>query len=54
MEEPVLLENWDEEYGDWMTELVLIGIEMHCEAIETAGSMFIDGRGNENGQGWLS
>ncbi|MEW9052110.1 MAG: GTP-binding protein [Neobacillus sp.] len=36
MEEPELLENWDEEFGDRMTELVLIGIEMNREEIETS------------------
>ncbi|KMY54881.1 cobalamin biosynthesis protein CobW [Bacillus sp. FJAT-27231] len=33
-EEPELLERWHEEYGDRMTELVLIGISMDKEAIE--------------------
>lgn len=33
-EEPDLLENWDEELGDRMTELVLIGIDMNREEIE--------------------
>ncbi|MCG7336156.1 GTP-binding protein [Sporosarcina sp. ACRSM] len=33
-EEPELLEKWDEEFGDRMTELVLIGIDMDRETIE--------------------
>ncbi|WHY01540.1 GTP-binding protein [Neobacillus sp. DY30] len=33
-EEPDLLENWDEEFGDRMTELVLIGVDMDREEIE--------------------
>jgi G3E family GTPase len=36
MEEPDLLENWDEEFGDRMTELVLIGIDMNSEDIEAS------------------
>jgi G3E family GTPase len=35
-EEPELLENWDEEFGDRMTELVLIGIDMNREDIEAS------------------
>jgi G3E family GTPase len=35
-EEPDLLENWDEEFGDRMTELVLIGIDMNREEIEAS------------------
>ena len=35
-EEPDLLENWDEEFGDRMTELVLIGIDMNREDIEAS------------------
>ncbi|MCM3619585.1 GTP-binding protein [Sutcliffiella horikoshii] len=33
-EEPELLERWDEQYGDRMTELVFIGIEMEQYQIE--------------------
>lgn len=33
-EEPELLEKWDETYGDRMTELVFIGIEMEQKQIE--------------------
>lgn len=33
-EEPELLERWDEEFGDRMTELVLIGIDMDREDVE--------------------
>ncbi|MFC5591489.1 GTP-binding protein [Sporosarcina soli] len=35
-EEPELLEKWDEEFGDRMTELVLIGIDMDREDIENS------------------
>ncbi len=35
-EEPELLGKWDEEFGDRMTELVLIGIDMDREAIENS------------------
>jgi G3E family GTPase len=35
-EEPDLLEKWDERYGDRMTELVMIGIEMNRKAIESS------------------
>jgi G3E family GTPase len=35
-EEPDLLGNWDEEFGDRMTELVLIGIDMNREEIEAS------------------
>lgn len=35
-EEPELLENWDEEFGDRMIELVLIGVDMNREVIETS------------------
>ncbi|WP_413300949.1 GTP-binding protein [Bacillus sp. 1P10SD] len=35
-EEPELLENWDEVFGDRMTELVLIGIDMNREEIEAS------------------
>jgi G3E family GTPase len=35
-EEPELLEKWDEEFGDRMTELVFIGHEMDREEIETS------------------
>ncbi|MEH7482650.1 GTP-binding protein [Neobacillus drentensis] len=34
MEEPELLENWDEEFGDRLTELVLIGVDMNRDEIE--------------------
>ncbi|ANB55573.1 archaeal ATPase family protein [Anoxybacillus sp. B7M1] len=34
MENPELLEKWDQTYGDRMTELVFIGIEMNQEEIE--------------------
>lgn len=34
MEEPELMEKWDEEFGDRMTELVLIGLDMNREEIE--------------------
>lgn len=33
-EEPELLEKWDEKYGDRMTELVMIGIDMNQAEIE--------------------
>lgn len=33
-EEPELLEKWDPQYGDRITELVLIGLEMNREEIE--------------------
>lgn len=33
-DEPELLNRWDPEFGDRMTELVLIGLEMNREAIE--------------------
>lgn len=36
LEEPELLERWHEEYGDRMTELVFIGIDMKREEIEKA------------------
>ncbi|GHI00830.1 GTP-binding protein [Neobacillus kokaensis] len=36
MEEPELLENWDEIYGDRMNELVFIGVEMNRDAIEAS------------------
>ncbi|MFJ5760549.1 GTP-binding protein [Neobacillus sp. NPDC093182] len=35
-EEPDLLKNWDEEFGDRMTELVLIGVDMDREEIEVS------------------
>lgn len=35
-EEPDLLENWDEEFGDRMTELVLIGIDMNRKDLEAS------------------
>ncbi|WP_144556027.1 GTP-binding protein [Bacillus sp. X1(2014)] len=35
-EEPDLLDNWDEEFGDRITELVLIGIDMNREQIEAS------------------
>ncbi|MEH7305629.1 GTP-binding protein [Neobacillus drentensis] len=35
-EEPELLENWDDEFGDRMTELVLIGIDMNGEEIKAS------------------
>ncbi|WP_225228785.1 GTP-binding protein [Bacillus sp. PS06] len=35
-EEPDLLENWDEEFGDRLNELVLIGIDMNREEIEAS------------------
>ncbi|MGX6445296.1 GTP-binding protein [Neobacillus sp. K501] len=35
-EEPELLDNWDEEFGDRMTELVLIGIDMNREEVEAS------------------
>jgi G3E family GTPase len=34
-EEPEILQRWDEEYGDRMTELVLIGVDMNQKEIET-------------------
>lgn len=34
-EEPEILKRWDEEYGDRMTELVLIGVNMIQKKIET-------------------
>lgn len=34
MEEPELMGKWDEEFGDRMTELVLIGLDMNREEIE--------------------
>jgi G3E family GTPase len=36
MEEPELLEKWDEEFGDRMTELVIIGLNMDRDEIETS------------------
>ncbi|WP_243290371.1 GTP-binding protein [Bacillus sp. FJAT-47783] len=33
-EEPVLIEKWDETYGDRMTEIVMIGIDMDKGAVE--------------------
>lgn len=36
MEEPELLEKWDEEFGDRMTELVFIGVNMNREEIEAS------------------
>lgn len=35
-EEPELLDRWDKEFGDRMTELVFIGHEMNREGIETS------------------
>ncbi|PLR91670.1 GTP-binding protein [Bacillus sp. T33-2] len=35
-EEPELLERWDDEFGDRMTELVLIGVDMNRDDIEAA------------------
>jgi G3E family GTPase len=35
-EEPELLEKWDEDFGDRMIELVLIGIDMDKEEIESS------------------
>ncbi|WP_019154126.1 GTP-binding protein [Robertmurraya massiliosenegalensis] len=35
-EEPELLEKWDEEFGDRMIELVMIGIEMNRDEIESS------------------
>ncbi|MFC0186731.1 GTP-binding protein [Fictibacillus aquaticus] len=35
-EEPELLEKWDETYGDRMNEIVMIGIDMNQEEIETS------------------
>ncbi|WP_313802620.1 GTP-binding protein [Cytobacillus sp.] len=35
-EEPELLENWHEVYGDRMTELVLIGVDMNRDEVEHA------------------
>ncbi|WP_394140651.1 GTP-binding protein [Cytobacillus oceanisediminis] len=35
-EEPELLEKWDEDFGDRMIELVLIGIDMNKEEIESS------------------
>ncbi|MEY8346811.1 GTP-binding protein [Bacillus cereus] len=34
MEEPEILKNWDEQYGDRITELVFIGVEMNQYEIE--------------------
>lgn len=34
LEEPDLLERWDEEFGDRMTELVFIGVDMNRDEIE--------------------
>ena len=34
-EEPELREKWDNQYGDRMTELVMIGVEMNRDEIET-------------------
>jgi G3E family GTPase len=34
MEEPELLETWDDQFGDRMTELVFIGVDMSRRAIE--------------------
>jgi G3E family GTPase len=36
MEEPELMEKWDEEYGDRMTELVFIGVDMDRDEIEAS------------------
>jgi G3E family GTPase len=36
LEEPELLEKWDEEFGDRMTELVFIGLDMNREEIEAS------------------
>jgi G3E family GTPase len=36
MEEPELLQAWDEEFGDRMTELVFIGVNMSRQAIEAS------------------
>jgi G3E family GTPase len=36
MEEPELLEKWDEEFGDRMTELVFIGVNMDRDEIEAS------------------
>lgn len=36
LEEPELLERWDEEFGDRMTELVFIGVDMNREEIEAS------------------
>lgn len=36
MEEPELLETWDENFGDRMTELVFIGVDMSRRDIETS------------------
>ncbi|RFU69429.1 GTP-binding protein [Peribacillus saganii] len=36
VEEPELLENWDEDFGDRMTDLVLIGIDINREEIEAS------------------
>ena len=35
MEEPELKAKWDDEYGDRMTELVIIGVDMDLKEIET-------------------
>ncbi|MGI8383922.1 GTP-binding protein [Robertmurraya sp. P23] len=35
-DEPEILQRWDEEYGDRMTELVLIGVDMNYTEIETS------------------
>ncbi|MDQ0257310.1 G3E family GTPase [Evansella vedderi] len=35
-EEPELLEKWDSEYGDRISEIVFIGLEMNREKIETS------------------
>ncbi|MGM7723944.1 GTP-binding protein [Metabacillus sp. Hm71] len=34
LEEPELLEKWDQQYGDRMTELVFIGLDMNREEVE--------------------
>ncbi|MCM3766811.1 GTP-binding protein [Neobacillus niacini] len=36
LEEPELLENWDEEFGDRMIELVFIGVNMNRDEIESS------------------
>lgn len=36
LEEPELLEKWDEEFGDRMTELVFIGLDMNRDEIEAS------------------
>lgn len=35
-EEPELLKKWDKRYGDRITELVMIGIDMDRDEIETS------------------